>query len=223
MPKPKSSQTDELTGLINRVTFQVTFPAKLDRTKEAHAHLSLALLDIDEFLSVNKNYGHLAGDRVIQGVAVVINEKIGQKGLACRFGGDEFAMLFPGLEREQAFLILEQIREGVEAYPFTTDDGKAIPGIRVSGGLASFPVDGRSETELLRKADQALYRAKLTGRNKIRLAYEEKMVPKTSHFTQTQLERLTKLAEELGTGEAELLREALDMLLVKYGINDIET
>jgi hypothetical protein len=75
---------------------------------------------------------------------------------------------------------------------------------------------------LLRKADQALYRVKDTGRNKIRLAYEERMVPKTTHYTQTQLERLSKLASERGVGEADLLREALDNLLTKYGVNDIE-
>ena len=68
-----------------------------------------------------------------------------------------------------------------------------------------------------------LYRAKKTGRNSIRLAYEEKMAPKTSHFTLTQLERLSNLAKEEGVGEAVLLREALDDLLLKYGTNNIES
>jgi hypothetical protein len=75
----------------------------------------------------------------------------------------------------------------------------------------------------LRKADQALYRAKASGRNQIRLAYEERMVPKTTHYTQTQLERLSKLAQERGVNEADLLREAMDDFLTKYGVNDIET
>ena len=66
---------------------------------------------------------------------------------------------------------------------------RVIAGMSISGGVASFPVDGRSEVELLRKADQALYRAKVAGRGRIRLAYEERMVPKTTHYTQTQLER----------------------------------
>jgi predicted DNA-binding protein len=72
-------------------------------------------------------------------------------------------------------------------------------------------------------ADQALYRAKSTGRNTIRLAYEEKMAPKTSHFTLTQLERLSNLAKKEGVGEAVLLREALDDLLIKYEVNKIES
>ena len=102
-------------------------------------------------------------------------------------------------------------------------ESSKIREITISAGVAAFSVDGRSMSELLRKADQALYRAKVGGRNKARLAYEEKMVPKTSHFPQTQLERLTKLASEHGVGESELLREALDDLLVKYGVNDIES
>jgi len=76
--------------------------------------------------------------------------------------------------------------------------------------------------ELIRKADQAFYRAKIFGRNTIRLAYEEKMVPKTSHFTLTQLERLSNLAKRQNRGDAELLREALDDLLIKYGFSDVE-
>jgi predicted signal transduction protein with EAL and GGDEF domain len=94
--------------------------------------------------------------------------------------------------------------------------------LSITGGVASFPIDGRTRSELIRKADQALYRAKQNRRNTIRLAYEERMVAKTAHFTQTQLERLSKLAEERKAGEAKLLREALDDLLSKYGLTDIE-
>ncbi|MFZ2098206.1 MAG: ribbon-helix-helix domain-containing protein [Anaerolineales bacterium] len=80
-----------------------------------------------------------------------------------------------------------------------------------------------SENELFRKADHALYRAKASGRKQTRLAYEERMVTKTKHYTQTQLERLAKLAEERGVNEADLLREAMDDFLTRYGVNDIET
>jgi len=88
--------------------------------------------------------------------------------------------------------------------------------------ISTYPIDSQTGPDLLRKADQALYRAKDTGRNKIRLAYEERMIPKTTHYTQTQLERLSKLAAERGINEAELLREAMDDLLTKYGVTDIE-
>ena len=223
MNKPKHSQTDTLTGLLTRKSFQEKYTSLLDKAKEKQFPLSLALIDIDKFLTINETYGHTPGDKVLEAIALIIKEKTDNTILTARYGGDEFALLFPNTEREQAFLTLEAIRTAIYEQKIIIDEKTSLKGICVSGGLASFPIDGRSESELLRKADQALYRVKLTGRNKIRLAYEERMVPKTSHFTQTQLERLSKLAEEFGTGEAELLREALDTLLTKYGVNDIET
>lgn len=115
---------------------------------------------------------------------------------------------------------MERIRSEVEAQERF---GEVLTQITITGGIAAYPIDGSTESEILRKADQALYRAKRTGRNSIRLAYEEKMAPKTSHFTLTQLERLSSLSKGEGVGEAVLLREALDDLLIKYGTNDIES
>jgi len=132
-------------------------------------------------------------------------------------------IIFPGIEREQAFLTLEKLRLACEQRKIKAgNDGDVIEGISISAGIACYPMDGRLKSELMRKSDQALYRAKLTGRSKVRLAYDERMLPKTSHYTQTQLERLSKLASERQAGEAELLREALDDLLAKYGVNEIE-
>ena len=83
-------------------------------------------------------------------------------------------------------------------------------------GLATYSDDGATRQEIVRKADDALFRAKSSGRDRIALAREEKKVPKTIHFTQGQLDRLSALAEGKSVGEAELLREALDDLLKKY-------
>lgn len=156
-------------------------------------------------------------------LARLIQDIVGENVICSRYGGDEFAILFLGQEREQAFLILEQIRGAVAKMEIKVNEAHRIESLTTSAGVASFPVDGRSEVELLRKADQALYRAKWAGRNQVRLAYEERMVPKTAHFTQTQLERLAKLAESHGVSEADMLREAMDDLLTKYGVNDIES
>lgn len=126
------------------------------------------------------------------------------------------------MERESSFLTLEMVRRAVESRGnFKEGDTAYELQITLSAGIASYPVDGRSEAELLRKADQAMYRAKEMGGNQVRLAYEERMVPKTSHYTQTQLERLSRLSEKEGVGEAVLLREALDNLLLKYRVTDI--
>lgn len=225
MIKPQSSQTDDLTGLFNRKAFLEEVSTALSQAKQLphEVPLSLALMDIDHFLQINERYGHVGGDNVLEAVSQVIQELAGEQALASRYGGDEFALLFPNTEREQAFLKVEQVRIAMSESQITTAKGDLIQGLTVSAGVASFPIDGRSENELLRKADQALYRAKVAGRDQVRLAYEERMLPKTVHFTQTQLERLSKLAEERGVSEADLLREAMDDLLTKYGVNNIET
>jgi diguanylate cyclase (GGDEF)-like protein len=225
MIKPDASQRDDLTGLFSRKGFLERFGELLADAKiNAHeAPLSLALMDVDKFSIINDQFGHVAGDQVLVAVAKAIQAHTSGDALVGRYGGDEFVIVYPGMEREQAFLNLEQIRREISQEQLIVSDGSTIQGIPISGGVASFPMDGRTENELWRKADQALYRAKVSGRNQIRLAYEERMVPKTTHYTQTQLERLSKLAEARGVNEADLLREAMDDFLTKYGVNDIET
>jgi len=153
---------------------------------------------------------------VLKAVAEILKQ-LGDGVLIARYGGDEFAILFPNIEREQAFLRLERVRAEVEGKSnFSDGIGTVDICLTISAGVAAFPIDGNDGNELMRKADGAMYRAKAGGRNKIALAYEERMAPKTSHFTLTQLERLAALAKEQDVGEAVLLREALDDLLVKY-------
>lgn len=223
MSTPSALPCDELTGLPLRKAFHEMIDAALERVKGSDTPVSVAFVDIDNFLSVNTDFGRAAGDEVLKTVAGLIRTHYGENAIPVRYGGDEFAIIFPETEREQAFLLLEALRRAVESTEFKAPkSGASFGPLTISAGLACHPVDGRLKSELLRKADQALYRAKVVGRNTVRLAYDEKMVPKTSHYTQTQLERLTKLAAERQAGEAELLREALDDLLAKYGVTQIE-
>ena len=214
---------DELTGFLARKPFLYRFEEELGKMKGGACSLSIAFLDIDHFLDINEQYGHAAGDAVLKSMADAIKAQMPENTLACRYGGDEFVLLFPNVEREQAFLWLENLRlKAAEmATPVSRDD-RIIQGISFSAGIACAPLDGNLRSELMRKADQALYRAKMGGRGRVKLAADERMLPKTSHYTQTQLERLTRLAEERQAGEAELLREALDDLIAKYGVNEIE-
>ena len=173
----------------------------------------IALIDCDEFLQVNQEFGRDEGDRVLIETGRYIRASVPEEARVYRIGGDEFGIIFKGeMEREEIFLLLNELRRD---YAVKTPDG-ALQTITV--GMATAIEDASRCSELIRKADGALYRAKVAGRNRIAMAKEEKMVPKTSHYTRDQLQRLTKLARREGVGEAILLREALDMLLKKYDI-----
>lgn len=212
-----NSIIDALTGLITRQSFVEKLKAAVLYAQQNDSPLSLAFFDIDFFKRVNDDMGHDAGDVIIKAVGNIIKRMAGDKAIVCRYGGEEYMLMFPNTEREQVFLLVENIRAEI-AQQKSLSDGKKEVNVQmaVSGGIAAYPIDAQDENELLRKADQALYKAKISGRNKIVLAHEEKMAPKTSHYTLTQLERLSELAKEQGIGEAVLLREALDNLLIKY-------
>ncbi len=212
---------DGLTGLYARRYFEEYFRVSLQNAVKRQEPLSLAFIDIDQFLIVNKSLGHLGGDAVLAEIGLLLKQHMGAGAILGRYGGDELAALLSNTEREQAFLAIERLRLSVENKTEYQFKGAHFSiQVTISAGIASYPIDGQNEVELLRKADQALYRAKEAGRNTIRLAYDERMVPKTTHYTMTQLERLSKLAQEQGCTEAELLREALDDLLKKYGVTD---
>lgn len=213
----EAKQLDHLTGLATRKAFEEELKASILRATQSDLPLSLAFVDIDQFKYLNDSLGHAYGDSVIKAIANTINEMCKTHAKVFRYGGDELALILPDTEREQAFLFVEKIRNAVDAMESLYDGKNSIKAhVTISAGISAIPIDAQDENELLRKADQAIYKAKATGRNKIVLAFEEKMAPKTSHYTQTQLERLSDLAKEQGVGEAVLLREALDNLLVKY-------
>jgi len=204
---------DSLTGLPLKDAFDELLRTAVDEPRGT-GQVCLAFYDIDRFLAVNERHGREAGDTVLRVIAHLFAKRLsGDRSHVCRLGGDEFAVIMPGTEKEQAFLALEKIRTEVQSLPELSD---IKPAVSISIGVASYPDDGGTRQELIRKADDALYRAKSTGRNKVALAREEKKVPKTSHYTQGQLERLSALSSREGVGEAELLREALDDLLKKY-------
>ncbi len=175
--------------------------------------VAIALIDCDEFLMVNKNFSREEGDRVLIETGRFIAERAPKDAKVYRIGGDEFGIIFRGtMEKEEIFLFLNDLKND---YDVRTPDGSRQT---ITIGMATAFEDASRCAELIRKADGALYRAKVSGRNKVAMAREEKMVPKTSHYTQDQLQRLAKLSKREGIGEAILLREALDMLLKKYDI-----
>ena len=173
----------------------------------------IALFDLDEFFHINGDFGVETGDRIIIEAGQYIRKSLPVEASVYRMGGDEFGAIYKGeLEREDVFLLLNEVRTN---YDVRTPDGVRQT---MTIGMATAFADANRCAELIRKADSALYRAKVNGRNRVAMAKEEKMIPKTSHYTQDQLQRLSKLAKREGVGEAILLREALDMLLKKYDI-----
>ena len=171
----------------------------------------IALADCDEFDHINRDFSPAEGDRVLIAAGSYLKDNLPADAGIYRIGGDEFGIIFRGcMEKEEVFLLLNDLKNN---YDVRTPDGVRQS---ITIGMAAAFEDASRCAELIRKADSALYRAKVSGRNKVAMAREEKMVPKTSHYTQDQLQRLAKLAKKEGIGEAILLREALDMLLKKY-------
>ena len=173
--------------------------------------VAIALTDCDKFDHINYDFGPEEGDRILIELGRYIEKNLPESAKIYRIGGDEFGILFRGaMEREDIFLFLNELKNN---YDLRTPDGVRQT---ITIGMATAFEDANRTPELIRKADSALFRAKVSGGNKVALAREEKMVPKTSHYTQDQLQRLSRVAKQEGIGEAILLREALDMLLKKY-------
>jgi len=210
----KQTAVDEALGFPDGNQFEAALEELLKSDAEANGEvIAIALIDLDSFDHINKDFGREAGDRMIIDAGCYIRETIPKEATVFRIGGDEFGLIFRGLmEREEIFLLLNDLKNN---YAVTAPDGVRQT---LTVGMATAFEDASRCPELIRKADSALYRAKLSGRNRIAMAREEKMVPKTSHYTQDQLQRLAKLAKREGVGEAILLREAMDMLLKKYDI-----
>ena len=200
---------DQLTGLKKAADCENGFDKMLE---DSETDISVVFADLDMFKRINDDYGHEAGDAVITELADTL-KAIDAKKDVYRCRGDEYLIIFPGMPKEEAFLIMEAARKTIEKGEVC-----AKYSMTVSMGIATYPDDGANWVELKRKADGALYRAKAAGRNKICLAKEEKLVTKTAHYTVEQLKRLEKLAKERNMSEASLMREALDELLKKYRV-----
>ena len=163
------TQRDELTGLRSRRSLFAELDRRIkDATKGAEVpRISALMMDIDFFKRVNDGRGHLIGSHTIRDVGHIIRDVVGSEDLAARYGGEEYMAYVVG-SHEQALEIAERIRTTVEAHPFpaSTSDLSQTMHITISLGVATFPDDGLAALEIVQKADQALFRAKLSGRNR---------------------------------------------------------
>ena len=156
----KKARVDELTGLLNRRSLDEMIDSEISRHSRYGGAFSLAILDLDSFKTFNDTYGHLAGDKLLRDVGSNIKGAIRNADHAFRYGGDEFAVLLPQTTIDAAFQVAERVRNQIAKG---LDSGK-IP-ITASIGLASWPDDGISHTDIIAAADVTLYRAKRSGGN----------------------------------------------------------
>jgi len=164
----RQALVDGLTGLANRRRSESALDEEIVRASRLGGDLTLAILDIDHFKEVNDRYGHAAGDSVLKDLALVLNHSLREIDTAGRWGGEEFALILPGTDTEGGARLCERIRQTLANRRIPIEDGTAIS-VTASFGVAGFVGTGSRE-RLLAAADEALYRAKRAGRNRVERA-----------------------------------------------------
>lgn len=156
---------DPLTKLHNRHYLTETLSRELSRAVREQYPITFLLLDIDHFKHVNDTYGHAAGDFVLRDLADHLAEFTRTGDIVCRYGGEEFLVVFPNTKEQDAFLIADRLRESIQQSPIYVDHH--MISITISAGTSEFPAHGQYEALVLETADKALYHAKHNGRNQV--------------------------------------------------------
>jgi diguanylate cyclase (GGDEF)-like protein len=154
---------DGLTSVFNRRFFEMRIREELERALRYNTSLSVIMLDIDYFKKLNDEFGHLLGDEVLRQISSIFQQHLRKGDVVCRFGGEEFALLLPQTNGENAFEVAEKLRRTVELHHFP---GVPRP-VTISAGVAAHPECGKNRDEIVSAADAALYQAKMTGRNRV--------------------------------------------------------
>ncbi|GMR22580.1 MAG: hypothetical protein BMS9Abin37_0939 [Acidobacteriota bacterium] len=170
----RSAITDGLTGLYNRQFFDVSLRRELKRARRYGLSFSLVMLDVDDFKNVNDIHGHVVGDEALNLTSNVIRASVREIDVACRYGGEEFALILPETSRTGAFIVSERIRLDVKEMFGHQLVATSHFDLSVSGGIAIYPTDSNSAEGLVRMADKALYRSKHDGKDQITLHADEK-------------------------------------------------
>ncbi len=156
---------DELTGLFNRRTFFNILGSRFNEAVRYKKNMSLCMIDVDNFKSINDNYGHTAGDMVLSSIATSMLSRIRTSDVAGRYGGEEFILLFPETVSKRAYVAAERIRRQIEKLEFDYLNGEHVT---LSIGIAQFEeFIHKSFEDLIREADRALYAAKDAGKNRV--------------------------------------------------------
>jgi len=159
--------TDQLTGLHNRRYMSRHLDTLIDGARKSAKPIAFLIMDIDHFKSVNDTYGHDIGDEVLREFASRISANVRGIDLACRYGGEEFVVVMPDTDMDFAYTVAERLRKSVEQKPFAISRDPGKLNVTISIGIAGSEGNIDSADKLLHRADQALYRAKREGRNRV--------------------------------------------------------
>ena len=173
------AETDPLTGIANRGKFNAVIREGFDHAKLNGTPMSVLFLDADHFKKFNDTYGHATGDRVLIAIGKLLTEVSPERAVPCRYGGEEFSVILPGLDRRSAAKLAEEIRTAIESCPVDSDEGEPLR-VTASIGVATLE-DGCFERpeQLVKAADQGVYAAKAAGRNAVRV-YAPRPRPKAA-------------------------------------------
>ena len=162
----RESIKDALTGLLNRAAIETRLDSEIHRSLRFNRSFSLAVIDIDEFKRVNEEHGHIVGDKVLRNLARYVVDNLRSLDMVGRFCGEEFLLILPETNKNNAAIALERVRGGLERLVFNNVTEEPVK-VEFSGGIAECPVDGTCSEEIISAADAALYASKVSGRNKV--------------------------------------------------------
>jgi diguanylate cyclase (GGDEF)-like protein len=165
-----SVNLDGLTGLYNHRYFQENLSSELLRAQRFRYPVSLLMIDVDHFKNYNDKYSHPQGDSLLKEITRITKNTIRAYDIPTRYGGEEFAVILPYSDQEQALRVAERIKKNVWAQKFPGKEARDQVRVTVSIGVAAYPLNAKTKTELVGRADQALYLAKSEGRNKVCLS-----------------------------------------------------
>lgn len=167
----QQATTDPLTGLLNRRAFDQELATISNEANESKDSLSLLMIDIDNFKAVNDNHGHLVGDKVIRFVAMQLKNNVKGRDVVARIGGEEFAILLPKTQLDNARMLAESIRMNIERQRLRRiDNSQSLGGITISIGVTTYKF-GEPMEDFQHRSDQALYKSKNNGRNQVSISF----------------------------------------------------
>jgi diguanylate cyclase (GGDEF)-like protein len=158
---------DSLTGLFNRRYLETAIEKEVSRANRHLQTVGLVMIDIDHFKAINDRYGHQAGDFILKGVSDTLRSHTRAEDIACRYGGEEFLLVLAGASLTDTCARAETLRDAVERRITVLSDGMAVGNTTISLGVALYPAHRRTWQDVVQVADQALYRAKHEGRNRV--------------------------------------------------------